>query len=209
MSKIKILPRPDNKHRTQEEWINFFNTEKKAMISMPDIFQLVKESNTETIESLRTDFKDYWLVTSTRIIYNPENLSAKIIHNADSNVVKQTVINLKEIPVCRPTYIKELLETDVGLNYIRALIDNKKATKEQIINFFVALSGKKEKNIRLWTPDQSSRESKQVRSVVLSFGDFDRFVVDGDGWFGDFDGFSRGVIVNSAKQSKKSRGKSK
>ena len=202
MSKIKILPRPDNKHRTQEEWINFFNTEKKAMISMPDIFQLVKENNTETIESLRKDFKDYWLVTSTRIIYNPENLSAKIIHNADSTVTKQTEINLKEIPVCRPTYIKELLETDTGLNYIRALIDSKKVTKEQIIKFFVALSGKKEKNIRFWTPSQSSRAEKQVRSVDLSFSDFGRFDVYGSYWFGDVSGFSRGVIVNSAKQTK-------
>ena len=209
MSKIKILPRPDNKHRTQEEWINFFNTEKKSMISIPDIFQLVKENNTETIESLRKDFKDYWLVTSTRIIYNGNNLSAKIIHNADSNVVKQTTINLKEIPVCRPIYIKELLETDAGLSYIRALIDNKKATKEQIINFFVALSGKKEKNIRFWTPTQSSRAERQVRSVVLVFDGFGGFDVSGNDWFDDVNGFSRGVIANSAKQSKKSRGKKK
>ncbi|KKL08343.1 hypothetical protein LCGC14_2576830, partial [marine sediment metagenome] len=120
------------------------------------------------IESLRKDFDDYWLVTSTRIVYNKDNLSAKIIHNADSKIVKQTEINVKEVPVCRPTYIKELLETDAGLNYIRALIDNKKATKEDIINFFVTLSGKKEKNIRFWTPYQSSRKSKQVRSVDLA-----------------------------------------
>ena len=202
MSKIKILPRQDNEHRTQEQWIKYFNTEKKAMISIPNIFQLVKENNTETIESLRKDFKDYWLVTSTRIIYNRDNLSAKIIHNADSNVVKQTVINLKEIPVCRPTYIKELLETDTGLNYIRALIDNKKATKEQIINFFTALSGKKEKNIRFWTPSQSLRAEKQVRSVDLVFDGFGGFDVFGSYWFDYSNGLSRGVIANSAKQTK-------
>ena len=202
MSKIKILPRPDNEHRTQEQWIEYFNSEKKGMISIPNIFQLVKENNTETIESLRKDFKDYWLVTSTRIVYNENNLSATIIHNADSTVTKQTEIKVKEIPVCRPTYIKELLETDAGLSYIRALIDDTKATKEQIINFFVALSGKKDKNIRLWTPDQSSRNSKQVRSVVLVFDDFGGFYVGGDSWFDDYDGLSRGVIVNSAKQTK-------
>ncbi len=200
MSKIKILPRPDKKHRTQEEWVEYFNTEKKPMISMPNIFQLVKEKNTEAIESLRKDFKDYWLVLSDRIVYNPENLSAKIIHNADSTETKPTEINLKEVPVCRPTYIKELLETDAGLSYIRALLNDTKATKEQIISFFVALSGKKEKNIRFWTPSQSSRKSKQIRSVELYFSGFDRFYVDG-GWFGD-DGCSRGVIIDSAKQSK-------
>ena len=202
MNKIKILPRPDDEHRTQEEWINFFNTEKKPMISMPNIFQLVKENNTEAIESLRKDFKDYWLVTSTRIIYDPENLSAKIIHNVNSNVVKPTEITLKEIPECRPTYIKKLLETNAGLSYIRALLNDKKATKEQIINFFVKLSGKKEKNIRFWTPSQSSRKSKPGRSVGLNFGVFGWFVVYANVWFGSDVGLSRGVIVDSAKQTK-------
>ena len=202
MSKIKVLPRPDNEKRTQEEWAEYFNSEKKRMISLSDIFLLVKENNIEAIESLRKDFKDYWLVTSTRIIYNPNNLSAKIIHNADSSIVKQKEINLKEIPVCEPTYLKELLETDTGLKYIRALVDNTKATKEQVIKFFVALSGKKEKDIRFWTPDQNSRESKQVRSVDLIFGVFDRFDVDGGDWFVIIRGLSRGVIVNSAKQTK-------
>ncbi len=201
MSKIKILPRPDNEYRTQEQWVDYFNAEKKTMISVPDIFQLVKEKNTETIKSLRKDFKDYWLVTSTRIVYDKNNLSAKIIHNADSNVVKQKEINLKEVPVCRPTYLKELLETITGLSYIRALLDNEKATKEQITNFFVALSGKKEKNIRFWTPTQSLRKDRQVRSVVLFFDGFVRFDVGGY-WFDDDVGLSRGVIVDSAKQSK-------
>ena len=199
MSKIKILPR-DDEFRTQEEWVEYFNKEKKPMISMPNVFQLVKEKNTEAIESLRKDF-DKWLVTSTRIIYDKENLSAKIIHNADSTVTKQKEINLKEIPYCNPTYLKELLETEGGLEYIRALIDNK-ATKEQIIDFFVKLSGKKEKNIRFWTPSQSSRKDKQVRSVGLYFDGFDRFVVVGNYWFGNSGGLSRGVIVDSAKQTK-------
>ncbi len=199
---IKILPRPDDEYRTQEEWVNYFNKEKKPMISMPNVFQLVKENKTEAIESLRKDFKDSWLVTSTRIIYSKDNLSAKIIHNADSSIVKPKEIDLKEIPVCRPTYIKELLETETGLNYVRALIDSKKATKEEIIKFFVALSGKEEKNIRLWTPSQSSRESKQIRSVGLCFDYFDGFLVDGDNWFDDYGGLSRGVIIDSAKQTK-------
>ncbi|KKN29431.1 hypothetical protein LCGC14_0843960, partial [marine sediment metagenome] len=119
----------------------------------------------------------------------------------DSTVTKQTEINLKEVPVCRPTYIKELIETEAGLDYIKALINNKKATKEQIINFFVKLSGKKEKKIRFWTPSQSQRRDKQVRSVGLCFDGFDGFSVNGD-WFDGSGGYSRGVIIDSAKQSK-------
>ena len=192
----------DSQYRTQEQAIDHHNERKEVMLGLPHIFKLCKGNNTEAIESLRENFDPRWLVTSTRIIYSKNNLSAKIIHNADSTVTKPTEINLKEIPVCRPTYIKELLDTELGLEYIRALINNKKATKEEIINFFVTLSGKKEKNIRFWTPSQSSRNDKQVRSVVLYFNVFVRFYVSGYGWFGGSGGFSRGVIIDSAKQSK-------
>ena len=198
---MKILSR-DDEYRTQEQAIAYHNERKERMLSLPDIFQLVKENNTEGIESLRKDFDKRWLVTSTRIIYNKENLSAKIIHNADSMATKPTEIEVKEVPYCYPTYIKELLETETGLEYIRALINKKKATKEEIINFFVVLSGKKEKDIRFWTPSQSSRKDKQIRSVGLCFVDFDGFYVLGVSWFDVSDGFSRGVIVDSAKQTK-------
>ena len=201
MSKTKLLL-GDNTYRTQEQAIAHHNERKECMLSLPDVFQLVKENNTEAIGSLRSNFDPRWLVLSTRIIYNKENLSAKIIHNADSTVTKPIEINLKEVPVCRPTYIKELLETETGLNYIRALINNKKATKEEIINFFVALSGKKEKNIMFWTLSQSSRKDKEIRSVDLYFNGFGRFGVVGDIWFGNDYGLSRGVIIDSAKQSK-------
>ncbi len=199
----------DKEYRTQEQAIAYHNERKEVMLGLPHLFQLYKENNTEVLEGVRKNFDPRWLVLSDRIIYNSENLSAKIIHNTDSTVTKQTEINLKEVPVCRPTYIKELLETEAGLNYIRALVDNKKATKEEIINFFVALSGKKEKNIRFWTPTQSSRKEKQVRSVELYFSDFGRFSVSGSSWFDSDEGCSRGVIVDSAKQTKKTRGKSK
>ena len=202
MQKIKLKPKSDDIHRTQEQAIAYHNDKKEVMLSMPHIFQLVKSNDIEAIESLRKDFKDYWLVTSTRIIYNKENLSAKIIHNADSKVIKPIEIALKEIPICWPTYILDLLDNESGLNYIRALINDKKATKEEIIELFTRLSGKKEKYIRFWTPDKSSRKSKQVRSVGLCFNDFDRFGVGGYGWFDDDSGFSRGVTIDSAKQGK-------
>ncbi len=192
----------DNEYRTQEQAISYHNERKEVMLGLPHIFQLWKKKNKEAIESLRENFDPRWLVTSTRIIYNSENLSAKIIHNADSTVTKPTEINLKEVPIYRSTYIKDLLDTEKGLSYVRALINNKKATKEEIINFFVTLSGKKEKNIRFWTPSQSSRNDKQVRSVVLYFNVFGRFYVSGYGWFGGSGGYSRGVIIDSAKQSK-------
>lgn len=199
--KTNISPRPDDNYRTQEKWIRYFNKENKAMISMPDVFQIVKENNTEAIEALRKDFKEHWLVTSTRIIYDEDNISAKIIHDADSTVRKPTEIKLKQIPVCRPTYIKDILNNAAGLEYLRALVNQKKATKEQLTTFFEKISGKKEKNIRFWTPTQSSREDKEIRAVILCFCSFGRFFVDG-GWFDDDSGLSHGVTINPAKQGK-------
>ena len=193
--KIKLLPR-DGEHRTQEETIEFHNQRKEKMLSMPDVFQIVNENNTEAIESLRKDFKYYWLVTSTRIIYNKNNLSAKIIHDADSEVVKQKEIDVKEIPDYTNEKLKDVIDSKVGLEYIRALLNAPKATKEQLIKFFVELSGKKESKIKFWTPTQSSRKDKKVRSVGLCFGVLGYLCFD----YGD--GFSRGVIVSSAKQTK-------
>jgi hypothetical protein len=191
MNKITLLPRPNNEYRTQEQSIALHNSRKELMLSLPNIYRLVKENNTAAIESLRKDFKDYVLITSTRIIYNAEPLSGRIIHNANST--KQKEIELKEIPLCRPTTLRELLKTDAGMDYARTLIDEPKATKEQILSFFTALSGKKESDIRFWTPSQSSRKSVPIRSVGLYFFVFDWFDVNGGSWFGYDDGLSRGV----------------
>ena len=197
---MKVLPN-DSQYRTQEQAIAHHNQRKERMMSMPDVFKLVQEGNIETIESLRSDFDKHWVVTSTRIIYASQDLSAKIIHNAGSTVVKEKEIRLKEIPDYSSEKLTDVLNTKEGLAYIRALIDKPKATREQITTFFTSLSGKRTDKIRFWTPSQSSRANKQVRAVVLYFGYF-RFCVVGNDWF-DYDcGLSRGVIIDSAKQSK-------
>ncbi len=184
--------------KTQKEWVNYFNNKREKMISAPDIYRI---TNKELIENISEDFKESWEITSTRIIYNKKNLKAKIIHDADSNIVKPKEYKIK-IPVLNGNF-KQDSETE---KYLQALFD----TKDNIDKILKVLKkfGKEVKNIRLWTPDQDSRERKQVRSVDLCFDDFDGFDVGG-GWFGGDDGFSRGVIINSAKQSKKSRGKQK
>ena len=110
---------------------------------------------------------------------------------------------MNEIPVCNSLCLSDLLENKAGLAYVRALLNDMKAKREQIIKLFEILSGKKVKKIRFWTSTQSFRKEKQVRSVCLYFG-FGRFVVNSGGWFDncyDRCGFSRGVLSDSAKQS--------
>ncbi len=184
--------------KTQKDWIDYFNNKGKKMISAPDIY---KVANKGIIESLKKDFKEDWEVTSTRIIYNKKNLNAEIIHNVESKVVKSKKYKVK-VPILNGNF-EENKETE---KYLQALFD----TKDNLDKILKTLKKfGKDKKIRLWTPNQHDRKKRQFRSVVLFFSGFDWFVVGGYYWFGNVEGFSRGVIISSAKQTKKIRGKSK
>ena len=183
---------------TQENWIKHFNNQREKMISAPDIY---RATNKELIDSLKEDFKGDWEMTSTRIIYNKDNLNAEIIHDLGSKIVKPKKYKVK-VPILSGDF-EENKETE---KYLQVLFD----TKDNLDKILKTLKKfAKDKQIRFWTPSQSSRKDRPVRSVVLCFDVLGVFSVDGDGWVGGSGGFSRGVIVNSAKQSKKSRGKSK
>ncbi len=187
--------------KNQKDWIDYFNNKKEKMISASDIYKIAKKENKAIIGSLKEDFEESWEVTSTRIIYNKDNLNAEIIHDVDSKIATPKKYKVK-IPVFDGDF-EENKETE---KYLQALFD----TKDSIDKILKVLKKfGKDKKLRLWTPDQSSRLRKQVRSVVLYFNGFDRFSVDGGNWFGGSEGLSRGVIIASAEQTKKSRGKSK
>ena len=187
--------------KTQKEWVEHFNSKSMKMISAPDIYKVAKTENKAIIRSLEKDFEESWEVTSTRIIYSKNNLKAEIIHDVDSNIVKPKRYKVK-VPVLEGNFKQD---SETG-KYLQALFDTKDSL-DKILKVLKKFG--KDKQLRLWTPDQSSRKGKQVRSVVLYFCSFYWFYVDGDGWFDGVNGFSRGVIVNSAKQTKKSRGKKK
>ena len=195
MNKTKLLPR-DNEYRTQEQAIAYHNKNGEIFFSVSDLFNLDESS----LKEIPRDWKGMaYQMTSTRIDY--ENNTVE--HHTGSTKTKPTVIKLKNIPVCQPTYLNKLVETEEGLDFARALYGNMKAKKEKIISEFERVTGKKVNKIRIWTPNQSSRESRPVRSVGLYFYDFDRFDVGGSSWFdGNGGGLSRGVIIDSAKQSK-------
>jgi hypothetical protein len=187
--------------KTQKDWIEYFNSKNTKMISAPDIYKAAKKENKAIIESLKKDFEDSWEVTSTRIVYNKDNLNAEIIHDAESNIIKPKKYKVK-VPVLDGDF-KQNSETE---KYLQALFD----TEDSIDKILKVLKKfGKDKQLKFWTPSQSSRKDKQVRSVELYFYNFGRFSVSGGSWFVNYDGFSRGVIIDSAKQTKKTGGKSK
>jgi len=177
--------------KTQKDWVEHFNNKGEKMISAPDIYKSTKK---DIIESLKADFQEKWIITSTRIIYNKDNLNAEIIHDADSTIVKPKIYNIK-VPIIEGDF-KQDSETEL---YLQALFD----TKDKINKILKTLKKFGKDNLTLYTPTQSQRNDYHVCSVDLCFGCFGRFDVFGFGRFDYGSGFSRGVLVNSAKQSKK------
>ena len=198
---MQIEPRPDDEYRTKEDWTQFFNNKNQRMISAPDVLKLTEENNLIAIESLRKDFKDMWLVTSTQIQFNTQDLSATIIQNAGSNVVKPKETKLKSVPIYRGEKLKEVINTTEGLAFLRAIFDTN-ITADKIIQFLESISNKDLSKIRIWTPTQSGRKDKQIRSVCLDFGVFGRFYVGASGWFDDGNGCSRGVLSDSEPKAR-------
>ncbi len=198
---MQIEPRPDDEYRTQEDWIQFFNNKKQRMISSPDVLQLMEENNLIAIESLRKDFKDMWLVTSTQIIYNKEDLSATIIQNAGSTVVKPKETKLKSVPCYDGKKLKDVINTTEGLAFLKAILDTNKNVNG-IVQFLESISNKDSNRIRIWTPTQSGRKDKQIRSVCLGFGGFGRFDVGASDWFLNYGGYSRGVLLDSEPKAR-------
>ena len=198
---MNIEPRPDDEYRTQEEWIQFFNNKKQRMISAPDVLKLMEENNLMAIESLKKDFKDQWLVTSTQIIYNAQDLSATIIQNAESTIVKPKEVKLKSVPVYRGEKLKDVISTTEGLAFLRAIFDTN-ISADKLTQFLNSVSNKDLDKIKIWSPTQSSRKEKQIRSVDLCYVDFGRFYVCGNGWFGDYYGDSHGVLSDSEPKAR-------
>ena len=179
--------------KTQDGFIQHFNKEGKKMISASDVYnQIIKKEPKALTESIHKDLTGDYLMSSTRITYKDFS-NAEITHDFGSNVVEPKTYNVK-VPVYRGEF-KEDNETEA---YLQALFDTKNDI-DTILRECKKFS--KNKTFRLWTPDENERKSNPVRCVRLYFDDFDRFGVGAGGRADSVVGFSRGVIVPSAKQT--------
>ena len=185
--------------RTQEQWSSYFNEAGKPMISAPNIYQAGKTATDKVLASLRRDFNESWLVSSTRISYG-DDLSGKIMHNHGSRVVKPSQIDVKVIPVYDDTPLAKALQSDDGIAYLHSLFDTADEPQD-ITRTLENLSKRGADRIALWTPDQDSRNSYSERAVRFGVGH--RFGVFGYDRFDDYCGRSRGVSIKSAKPTRK------
>ena len=177
--------------RTQEQWISYFNNVGKPMISAPNVYLAGKTASDELLASLRKDFDESWLVSSTRISYR-DDLSGKITHNHGSTVVKPSQRDVKIIPVYNGIPLAQALKSDEGVAYLHSLFDTSDEPRD-ITGTLENLSKRGADRIGLWIPDQGSRNSYSERAVWF-VGNFHRFRVGGV-HFG-YGGRSRGVSMS-------------
>lgn len=179
--------------RIQDQWISYFNDAEKAMISSPNVYQAGKTASDELLGSLRRDFDESRLVSSTRISYG-DGLSGKITHNHGSKVVKPSRRDVKVIPVYNGTPLSQALQSDEGIAYLQSLFDTNDESRD-ITGTLENLSKRKEGSIALWTQNQGSRKTYNVGAVGFG-GDGGGFRVSGYGHFGLYGGLSRGVSMS-------------
>lgn len=173
--------------------IRRFNELNKVMASMPDLYEAGKTASPEVLESLRKDFKETWIISSTRIHYEKSSLEAVITHYFNSTVTTPQPINLL-VPFYNGVKLDDVLETEEGLHYLQALF-NTNDNAETIKKTLEKLSNKKSKDIKVWTPDQNNRKEYQDRAAGFNYYYYCQFLVYGDNCIFS-DGRSRGVLDN-------------
>ena len=152
--------------QTQDQHIAQFNSLNKIMASWADYYDAGKTGDDALIASLRKDFKDSYIVTSDRLIYDANSLEGTIISYYASNII--TPIERK---VLIPDYsngpvLDTVLGTEQGLAYIQSLF-NTTDNIDEIRNTLNRLSGYASGSTRVWTPDQKSRAVDPNRAAFL------------------------------------------
>jgi hypothetical protein len=193
---IDYLPASNGNYKYQIGWAEFYNEQKgeangKRLITAPDVYRACKEAPNDLLASIRRDFKASWLVTGTRIIYNQNDLSGKVIHNYKSTIpnVKPVEIALSEISDFTRAPIQEALEKG-ALPFLQALFMTKDDGK-QIMASLEKLSRAMSSRIQVWTPSQIGRRDYPERAVGFFYLN-NYFHVDVD-WNDYHHGRARGV----------------
>ncbi len=165
-------------YKTQKQWIGYWNGVKDGRLfaSMKDmyaVFWQIRQSPEQyrtLLANLRDAFDKKLIITSTRIRYQAGSTQAEIIHHYGSNGHEQN-IHL-EIPVYRNTKISNVLNSEVGLAYLKALFGTEQEKKD-IADTLKLVSRKEKGEIFLWTYDLDDRASFSEGAALLGYvGDF-------------------------------------
>ena len=211
---LDALAAENGANKTQNQWISYWNNirDGRRFASAADYYQSFKQLKAaeETgssqqkaeahalAESLREDLKEFWIVTSTRNIYNPPSLEAEIIqHYGNSNPALTRKVKL-EVPEWLGVPITEVLKGPKCLSYLQAIFATTDPA-ETIISTLEYMGGVARNNIKLWTPPVEEdkqgylcRKKAKEREAFLGIGGGE-FRFDGGDHPGNVIGSSRGV----------------
>src|SRR3989344_4313205 len=181
-------PAENGEFKTQNDWIAYWNNirDGRRFASLADYYQVFRQLDNalrtgssaertaanQSIVSLRKDLREKWLLTSTRIIYQPNSLEARLIHGFGAGNPQQTSERNLTVPLYWDTPITEVYPTAEGLAYLRSLLSTDE-TGPAIAERLSAVSGYQPQNIRVWTPPLQdtgylTRSQLSERAVGLS-----------------------------------------
>lgn len=195
---IDLNPSDKGNTKTQDNWIAYFNDKNEIMVSMPDIYLAEKSGNQNLLDSLRKDFKDTWIVSSTRIKYTGNN--ARIIHYFNQGKLIKPIEHNIVVPDYynngNGTYLNAVPNVLECEAYLQALFETKDNIS-QIQNVLEKLSNYKADKTKLWTPSMDDRNKNVERVSGFGYGS-GVFRVNGSGSLLGGSGRSRGVRISAA-----------
>jgi hypothetical protein len=200
---LDAAPADGGQYRTQDQWIDYWNNldGDKYMASTADFYSGFKglkaamesedaeekKNAKKIVDSLRKDFNDRWIVSSTRLQYNTnpaDKLEGKIIHHYRSKNPDLTKEITLTIPVYRNKDFTDVIGSEEGLKYLQAYWGTEDDANT-ITNIMEFISGKNKNEIKVWTAAVKSdeystetRKSNSERVAVLVF-DLGRFRIGG------------------------------
>lgn len=163
----------NNAVKSQEQWIAYWNniSDGRRFASMADYYQVFKQltdalqngspaekaSAEQSIASLRKDFRESYLLTSTGVIYQPNGLEARLIHGYGASNPQQASERTLQVPSYWETLITSVYAVNEGLTYLQALF-NTEDSGQAIAERLSAVSSYQPQDIRLWTPPLQSSQ---------------------------------------------------
>jgi len=221
---LDLNPADHHNIKSQDEWITYWNNinDGRVFASMADYYQAFKQLKEKfehgsvqekeftriSIDSLRKDFdwlsQKSWLVSSTKIKYQPNKEDTQIIHHYNchhTSAIQQFNVS---IPEYLGVFIPQVLDEPKGLIYLQTLFGTKD-DKETIIQNLEFISAKSGTKIKIWTPSFKSdigyisREFSSERASGFSYNN-SFFHVYCNMVFSS--GRSRGVHINIPPKSR-------
>lgn len=197
---MDVQPAQNAADHSQYNWIRLYNAQRgefkgKRMINSADVIGVAEHVSLEAFVNLQGDYRQTYVVSSTRTSYDSISLAGNVTHNYISLVARPKIISLDEIPVLRGVPLSRVVETSSGLLYVKALADDEHASAKDLLTRHSILAGREPNEIAYWTPTLSSRMSYPEKAIRFN-DNGDRFHVVGCNYFGGSIGHSRGVLIN-------------